>query len=1447
MTCYTGNIMNKKILPLAVALSMLSPPLAWAVLDPPHTGTVGCLSCHQMTSTYPKLLPPLNHTPVAGDIDDTTSNGLCWSCHNDPMPVECKECHPSSSAPYVVTHSSLTSDNGYGNWTVECCVCHNQHNQEQKVYGNNSGYIRRSINLTNIKFSDAAGNPLPGKSGIKSVIFKGQTGANSFADGDATLNGICEVCHTQTSHHLNSAAGDHAHYSGQNCITCHNHGNGFSHGGGGGGINCADCHDSGDHPIHLLRGVTCEQCHGNSTFYNDGNVQFADSQLFAGTTVCAACHSTKPGWGETATACLSCHKVTQGNRTAVGAQFQGNSHHIQGIEVADSHCYECHWEARRVDGVVTGKIDVAYHGGQAEPGAAVNLVVYGAGVRPDSYQESTTAIQYLADGSRAEIEKLNGHCLGCHSDQNNATQPFGDGKTPKNYAWDGTSVDARYSDPGTTAWGKYSGSYVSQKSGITKAFSAHGNAPANQGGYAITKDNGFINTESWPNTRGGSVKVTCFDCHNSHGSTASGTTTSYAGATINGGLFKNTIAGKGGYAADYAPASGGSQVTRNQYNAGADLCFDCHLTENEGHTPWGYKSTFGATQPVNGFSDSARFGSEGDIRNTHAGGHFGASQSLATPTSGSINGLCTPCHDPHGVSPTIAQNYGVPLLKGTWLTSPYKLDTPKAIDGPSGGGGGIGAGTWTDPPKYQIDQNAFGGWDFTSTAGIAESIDNFGGLCLKCHPKSSIDRDATATWRTMDRVHETVKGWGANSKHSFPCAKCHTPHATERLPKLMVTNCLNSKHKGKKINNLNPQVQITYSFEGASGSGSGSGKYAAGGQGSAGKVGFGLGISCHDNIGTGTYPDKNLWNNVTPWLDQDYDESYYYTANPTSPIRDCNDNNPSIYKAADRSCDGDNDGFIDATAGGTDCNDNSNVIGYVPGTCDLDNDGDIALIYGGYDCDDNDPAVARADDGSCDSDGDGAIDWTAGGPDCLDNDPNYLSMSADGTCDGDNDGLVDATAGGTDCNDNDANILAAVDTTCDGDADGLIDLSARTGNNGMDCNDNDASIATASDNTCDGDNDTYIDTTAGGSDCSDSDGTIHNAPDGTCDGDGDGIIDAAAKSANGYGVDCDDNNSGIKNPTDGNCDNDQDGFIDLTALGSDCNDQNAAIVAAADGSCDGDADTLYDLTAGGTDCDDAAAGIKAAPDSTCDGDADGIIDWKAGGPDCLDNNAAHGAAADSTCDGDNDTFIDMSAGGTDCDDANPVVKATVDATCDSDADGFIDASAGGTDCDDNDNGTGYVPATCDVDGDGYIALAFGGIDCLDTDSSVKWATDGSCDGDNDTFIDWTAGARANDCDDNDPGITPACTMTGNSTSYTVNTLTDTLAGWPDNIFVGRSITYHVTYRYITGGTYPYYIWQTDEHYSTRIITGHTANTFTVDANWDFPTGYTPKDYAIQLN
>ncbi|GAM11440.1 doubled CXXCH motif protein [Geobacter sp. OR-1] len=539
--------------------------------------------------------------------------------------------------------------------------------------------------------------------------------------------------------------------------------------------------------------------------------------------------------------CLGCHATVKGNRADVVNHFKGKSHHIQGVAITNALCYQCHWEANS-----DGSMNATYHMGI--PGGSVSLVVYGAGTgRPASYTTGTY-VSYTANGARSSVEKLNSHCLGCHRSANATAKPFSDGKTPQQYAWDSRSIEERYANSGATRWSQYSTANTNRKKHLTKAYSAHGNAANNQMGWnTVTGVDGDITDIS------GNRIVACYDCHNSHGSYAAGTTVSYAtmsSAKYNGGLFKNTTSGKGGYSMSYKPLAGGSSATRNAYNAGAGLCFDCHnnRTSTAGKMPWGYNDTFNAGQALNGYWDTPYFGAyttpsakrypyKGMVSSRYAksmakpaGGHFGISDTMGTTVNGSINGLCTPCHDPHGVSQNSAKVanpvYGVPLLKGTWLTSPYSEDVAPANTNRSRGGGsrenslpGVGGGS---DPLYYIDQNTFqadrthlpatvpsrtfGLFGTSAVTLQTQTAATSGGLCLTCHSQSAIAPNAGGTapaWKTRSRVHNSVTGWGSsgtgnagNVVHSYTCSKCHAPHIS-RMPKLLVTNCLDVKHRGR--------------------------------------------------------------------------------------------------------------------------------------------------------------------------------------------------------------------------------------------------------------------------------------------------------------------------------------------------------------------------------------------------------------------------------------------------------------------------------------------------------------------------------------------------------------------------------------------------------------------------------------------------------------------------
>ncbi len=103
---------------------LFSCSLAHAALSYPHNGNthIDCSSCHVRFPPWEPVPAWREHVPQ--NIDDTRSNNTCWSCHNDVDAV------------YVKTHSSLQAGNRYGNWTVQCVVCHNPHNQDQyRRYG----------------------------------------------------------------------------------------------------------------------------------------------------------------------------------------------------------------------------------------------------------------------------------------------------------------------------------------------------------------------------------------------------------------------------------------------------------------------------------------------------------------------------------------------------------------------------------------------------------------------------------------------------------------------------------------------------------------------------------------------------------------------------------------------------------------------------------------------------------------------------------------------------------------------------------------------------------------------------------------------------------------------------------------------------------------------------------------------------------------------------------------------------------------------------------------------------------------------------------------------------------------------------------------------------------------------------------------------------------------
>ncbi|RII26984.1 MAG: CxxxxCH/CxxCH domain-containing protein [Geobacter sp.] len=874
------------------------------------------------------------------------SMGVCLKCHDDDSNNKCTGCHTppadnpkkydlgydpgtgyikpkkarASSVHFGFKHnreSLLTGSvdaNGkaVGIWKGGkfCWDCHDPHGDT------NIFMIHDNVaTLTDGRFG------IP-KQRAKVIFTQKVTGSDyvqkSAPQGDV-ITGICNVCHGPDSRHYQATGGD-SHNSNTICTTCHEHRFTDSHAEGN---PCNTCHMNKPVPRHSGFGLPLD--------------------------------------------CVKCHTGSVGNRVDIIGQFKGQSHHVQGTPINNRHCYQCHWES-----TPEGMIDNRYHEGfnfnnySTQKDKKVDLVIYGPSSRPLAYRTISsaagraTATQFLAanigssdiNTERKESAKVTNHCLSCHSDQNNDTKPFNDCKTPRQYAWDLQSIAARYSQQGVTRWGKYSSTTVNAKYKVTKALSAHGNAAANQGGWnpATGTDSGINNYRAgFTGMSTARKNVQCFDCHNSHGSKAGGVTSSYVSYSglKNGGNIKEVGAGKGGYKVTYFAKANTSGA--NPYNAGAGQCFDCHMTAMKATSgtgvPWGYQSTFGATEPIKGYRDAYKFGDRnytdpyaGQVyklgttfkqAKTIAGGHLKAATQLKYSTSSQnrIDGLCTPCHDPHGVSPTLGdkQQYAVPLLKDTWLSSPYKEDNP--APNPSGAnaqGYGWGIPQYggrkfpsTDPvANYKLDRNTLGTTSGTlngTPKKVAEDETQFAGLCTRCHNKERLFGSyafGTATsanlapWRSSKRIHASVKGWGTNKEHAFTCSKCHQPH-NSALPRLMQTNCLDYQHRGfaasggtawsslKALANIG---SVSYRDSGCSSS-----VYQLRGYPTASVLGGGgyaattpeASISCHVsrfasgtemvpairdfNIGrvkTGVspaspvpsqWPDQNFWNSVTPW------------------------------------------------------------------------------------------------------------------------------------------------------------------------------------------------------------------------------------------------------------------------------------------------------------------------------------------------------------------------------------------------------------------------------------------------------------------------------------------------------------------------------------------------------------------------------------------------------
>lgn len=307
------------------ALLVLGGAGSAAALDPPHDAShlpQVCDSCHTTHASYGTLLDPAVGVSV---------ENLCGSCHYAGGPGRDAAVHACVGATCAPAFSQ------------SCTVCHDPHTQQQNVV-NASTYgmfVRATLTTPS---GDA-----------RDVVFTGDEGVHSFADGDAAIDGICQVCHTQTLYHTADGAHPTSHLfaSLARCTNCHVHTDGFLPSG-----DCASCHDdrsagsamhlSGPHRRHVIsEGLDCTACHGCVV---DAQGAITDGALHAdlktdpcgsftwtaSTRRCSdvACHGTET-WGSRAlTTCTLCH----------GGQTDGRlpDEHGTHLSLSGVSCGSCH-------------------------------------------------------------------------------------------------------------------------------------------------------------------------------------------------------------------------------------------------------------------------------------------------------------------------------------------------------------------------------------------------------------------------------------------------------------------------------------------------------------------------------------------------------------------------------------------------------------------------------------------------------------------------------------------------------------------------------------------------------------------------------------------------------------------------------------------------------------------------------------------------------------------------------------------------------------------------------------------------------------------------------------------------------------------------------------------------------------------------------------------------
>jgi len=548
-------------------------------------GKVECSSCHGVhdVTNSGVLTTDGNLLRATNDIN------LCTDCHNYP------------------THNGM-----------DCLDCHEVHNTVDGIIGDNIFMIKDQIIVT---------TPAPASINA-SVVLTAESGVGSFVDTVGGDDGICEVCHTTTTHHTsdggNTTHDDTSDKRGSNCVGCHFHNVGFETPSGP--LTCIGCHsvattgprlgtvqivgtggefDNTYPSRHTASGIgvdpdiaECEACHYDSgVAHPTSQMMLRDpdaAAVFPGSDTdvyCVQCHDgdapispvdfsyintatyNKASYigtphDNSANSCLGCHETHGSQYTALTMQATNYE-----------NCFACH-----DGGVASTTISAA---DIATPGTSGTGHAFNVPANSGNYQSNTPSDPTMV----ARLDSGNIVCSTCHDPHANTNgkllvSPNSADEMCKD-CHDARNI-GRFTAPATNIG--------SHPVGLTYVAGGDYVDPAPT---LSSIQVGLVNG-----------KIECSSCHSAHNAT-----------TTDGNLLKETMT-----------SATCKECHNYKPHRGFD-CLDCHQSHNTGTNIMLVKST------VNGFP--VVFKSQGTTASPAQ-----ASLNSFADGVGTIDGICEVCHDP---------------------------------------------------------------------------------------------------------------------------------------------------------------------------------------------------------------------------------------------------------------------------------------------------------------------------------------------------------------------------------------------------------------------------------------------------------------------------------------------------------------------------------------------------------------------------------------------------------------------------------------------------------------------------------------------------------------------------------------------------------------------------------------------------------------------------------